>query len=233
MTDADDFVGFPSDAFTFLRELAENNNRDWFNANKPRYQDHILAPMSRFIRAIAPHLYRISPAFIADPKPHGGSMFRIYRDTRFGNNKSPYKEHIACQFRHNRARDVHAPGFYVQLEPQRIFLGGGIWRAPTEALGHIRDTLAEDPEHWRKITTQPAFVQQFGTVQGEQLKRVPRGFDPQHPLAEDLKRKTFFAGTELAPASALEAAFVDEVAAHFETAAPFMQFITTALALEW
>src|SRR5690242_7548675 len=116
-----EFTGFPKTFFAFFRELKANNDRAWFEANKSRFRETVQAPMSDFIEAMAPHLSRISKEFVADPRPNGGSMFRIYRDVRFSRDKRPYKEHGACQFRHRLGRDVHAPGFYVHLAPKEVF----------------------------------------------------------------------------------------------------------------
>ena len=119
------FKGFPADFFQFLSELKENNNRPWFNENKARYYDCIVSPMCEFIVAIAPRLEKISPHYIADPRPHGGSMFRIYRDTRFSKDKTPYKTHAACHFRHQAGKDAHAPGFYAHFALDTLHFGGG------------------------------------------------------------------------------------------------------------
>jgi len=128
------FDGFPEEMFRFLRELKKHNDRDWFNANKERYKTHVVAPMVSFIEAMDGRLARVSDCFLADARPNGGSMFRIYRDTRFSKDKSPYKEHVACHFRHMSGKDAHAPGFYVHLEPGDVFFGGGIWHAPPPVL---------------------------------------------------------------------------------------------------
>src|SRR3954453_20816279 len=110
-----EFEGFGKAFFAFFRELAANNERAWFEANKPRFREDVQGGMSDFIAAMAPYLSKLSKDFVADPRPNGGSMFRIYRDVRFSKDKRPYKAHAACQFRHRFGRDVHAPGFYVHL----------------------------------------------------------------------------------------------------------------------
>jgi len=145
------FKGFPKDLFAFFEDLNKNNNREWFNANKPRYLESIVEPMGDYIRNIAPLLQRISPHYRADPKPHGGSMFRIYRDTRFSKDKTPYKTHAACHFRHLAHGDAHAPGFYMHLEPGRVMFGGGIWRPSSKHLGLIREFIADNPSAWGKL----------------------------------------------------------------------------------
>jgi uncharacterized protein (TIGR02453 family) len=183
-----DFAGFPDDLFGFLNDLKKNNNREWFKANKPRYTESVVNPMCEFIACMAPRLQRISKHYTADPRPHGGSMFRIYRDVRFSKDKSPYKTHAACQFRHQAGRDAHAPGFYVHLAADGLFFGGGIWTPPSAHLGKIREQIADSPVAWSRIIGAAA-VRKHGGLKGDQLKRAPRGFDPESRHIEDLKRK--------------------------------------------
>ena len=115
---------FGPELFDFLRELRENNDRDWFQANKERYEHDVKEPLLGFISDFGPRIAKISPHIRADPRPTGGSLFRIYRDVRFSKNKAPYKVHAAAQFRHKRGKDVHAPGYYLHLEPGQVFAGG-------------------------------------------------------------------------------------------------------------
>jgi len=230
---AEKFQGFPKDLFKFLKELAANNERDWFNANKDRYKQSVVAPMSAFISAMDGKLAKVSECFLADPRPNGGSMFRIYRDTRFSHDKRPYKEHVACHFRHMAGKNAHAPGFYVHLEPKQVFFGGGIWHPDTPVLTEVRDRIAESPDEWKKVTRSKKFRDRFGEVRGEQLKRPPKGYDADHPLIEDLKRKSFFAIQELKPSVATTPAFVDEVAGAFVAMKPFMAFLPASVGLSF
>lgn len=223
------FMGFPSDMFAFLVELKANNDRDWFTANKPRYRDSIIAPMQAFIEAMDGSLAKVSDCFIADPRANGGSMFRIYRDVRFSHDKRPYKEHVACHFRHMAGKDAHAPGFYVHLEPESVFFGGGIWRPDNPTLAQVRQAIVDDPGRWKKVTRGKAFLRRFGGVTGDGLKRVPTGFDADHPYAEDLKRKSFFAVERVTPKMATTPAFTKEVESAFVALAPFMEFLTEAV----
>lgn len=230
---AQSFTGFPKDTFKFLRQLAKNNERDWFNANKDRYRSSVVEPVCDFIIAMGPRLEKISAHYVADPRPHGGSMFRIYRDTRFSNDKRPYKEHIGCQFRHVAGKDAHAPGFYVHIAPNEIFFGGGVWRPPNPILHKIRSAIVEKPESWARIINNKTLKRRFGGVKGDGLKRPPRGFDPTHPYLEDLKRKTFFVLQYVDPGLALTPKFIKEVERAFITASPLMEFVTTALELPY
>jgi len=225
-----EFKGFSKDFFNFYNDLKKNNNRAWFTDNKSRYYDSVVSPMGEFICGIAPHLKRIAPRYIADPKPHGGSMFRIYRDTRFSSDKTPYKTHAACHFRHEAGRDAHAPGFYVHIETDRISVGGGIWRPPSKQLGQIREFIADNPSAWEKLANSAAIKKMAG-IQGDSLKRPPRGYDPDARHIEDLKRKSFYLMTEIDPQLALSPALVTESARVFRTTAKLNHFITDALEL--
>jgi uncharacterized protein (TIGR02453 family) len=177
---------FSSAFFKFFKELEHNNNRDWFQRNKQRYETDVKEPILRFIVDFGPRLEQISQHFLADPRPVGGSMFRIYRDTRFSKDKRPYKTNAGIQFRHEAGRDVHAPGFYLHLSPTEVFAGSGIWHPDGKTLAQIRQAIVENPDGWRKATRKRGM-----RLGGDSLKRPPRGFDPDHPLIEDLKRKDF------------------------------------------
>ncbi len=223
---------FGPQLFRFLRQLAENNQRQWFKAEKARYENDVRDPLLGFISDFGPRLRDISSAFRADPRPVGGSLFRIYRDTRFAKDKSPYKTHAAAQFRHKAAKDVHAPGFYLHLEPGQVFGGAGIWHPDSAALGKIRRAIVERPEHWRRVVEEPRLAAAC-TFDGESLKRPPRGFDAEHPLIDDLKRKDFIAVRRFDEAAATSPDFLEQYTAFCRTAAPYIELLTRALELEW
>ena len=225
------FSGFPKELFTFLRQLAKNNNREWFNDNKPRYKQHIVEPMTEFVAAMGVRFDKMQIRFVADPRPHGGSMFRIYRDTRFSKDKRPYKLHAACHFRHEAGKDAHAPGFYVHLEPNSVFFGGGVWIPPNPVLEQIRNTIVENPNAWKRIITNASFKKRFGEIQGDGLKRPPRGFDKDHPFIEDLKRKSFFVAQHVDSKLALTPKFIQEVERSFKTASPLMKYLLFSMGL--
>jgi uncharacterized protein (TIGR02453 family) len=225
-----DFKGFPADLFRFFTDLEKNNNRDWFNAAKERYLAAVVQPMSDFIVAMQPRLKAISMHYVADPKPHGGSMFRIYRDARFSKDKTPYKTHAACQFRHAAGNDVHAPGFYVHLGTDGLLFGGGIWLPPGPQLNKIRDFIADNARSWARIKNAPK-VLELGGIQGESLLRPPRGFNAEHVHIEDLKRKSFYVMAESDSSAALKPDFIDRVADACSRAAPLNRFICDALDL--
>jgi len=218
--------------FAFFRELERNNNKQWFQSNRERYEQEVRLPLQRFIMDFQQPLERISRHFRADPRPVGGSLFRIYRDVRFSPDKSPYKTHGGIQFRHEQGKDVHAPGFYLHLEPDNVFAAVGLWRPDSHALGRIRETIASDPRAWLRAKTDPEFNRQY-ELGGDSLKRAPQGYDPGHPQIEDLKRKDFIAHVSLSEQQACAADFPDRYARLCIAAAPFMRFLTEALDLPW
>ena len=217
---------FQPGIFAFLAELKENNSREWFQANKDRFRKDVQEPLLAFISAFAEPLHSISPHFVADPRPSGGSMFRIYRDVRFSRDKSPYKVHAAAQFRHREGRDVHAPGFYLHLEPGSVFMGSGLWHPDGPTLNAIRSAIVEDPARWREVS-------EGLELGGESLKRGPRGIDPDHPLIDDLKRKDFVCFVNTSQAAACRRGFLDSFVATCRSASPFVRFLTEAVDLEF
>ena len=225
-----EFNGFPQDLFQFFEDLKANNNRAWFNDNKARYYESVVNPITEFIVCMGPRLKKISSHYVADPKPHGGSMFRIYRDTRFSKDKTPYKTHAAVHFRHEAGRNAHAPGFYAHLATDGLFFGGGIWTPPAPHLSRIRDFIADNARSWARISNAKK-IRDVGGIKGDGLKRPPKGFDAEHVHIEDLKRKSFFVMTEAQAAAALSPDFVDDVSEAFGRAAPLNRFIADALDL--
>ena len=222
------FEGLPKDFFAFFRELKAHNERPWFEENKQRFRDSVQAPMSEFIGAMAPRLRQISKNFVADPRPNGGSMFRIYRDVRFAKDKRPYKEHAACHFRHAAGKDVHAPGFYMHFAPGEVIFGGGMWMPPPDALTKIRDAIVKSPAAWKAVKTDKVFIKRFGEVSGDASTRPPRGYEPDHPFIEDIKRKSFFAMDEGDVKLASSPKLLDAVTDAFKAASPLMKFLCKA-----
>jgi uncharacterized protein (TIGR02453 family) len=221
-------MAFSPELFTFLTELRDNNDRDWFARNKERYETHVLEPALDFIEAFGPRLEAISPHFVADPRRTGGSMFRIHRDTRFSKDKTPYKTAVGMLFRHEQGRETAAPGFYLHLQPGDCFAGGGIWHPDTATANRIREAIATNQDDWREATGDAGLA-----LGGESLKRAPRGFDPDHPLIEDIKRKNFGAANKIADRDATAPTFVDDYASLCRRTAPLMRFICDALGLKF
>ena len=223
---------FTPDLFRFLRDLEANNERDWFNANKDRYIDAVQEPALQFISDFGPRLARISPHFRADARVQGGSLFRIYRDTRFGKDKTPYKTNTGVHFRHERSKDAHAPGYYLHLQPGECFMGVGLWRPETAVAYRIREAIAADPAGWRRAAKGKRFTDLY-SLAGESLQRPPKGFDPDHPQVEDLKRKDFIASRRLTQRQVTSDGFIDEFEAYAKRATPFMAFLCAAVGVDF
>ena len=220
------------EVFTFLKQLKKNNNREWFQKNKPRYEHEVRDPLLRFIEAFGPRLEKISPHFVADARKMGGSMFRIYRDTRFSRDKSPYKTHVGIQFRHERAKDVHAPGFYLHIQPDEVFAGVGLWHPDGDTLAKIREAIVESPAGWKRAKSAKAFRDRY-ELAGESLKRAPKGYDPDHPLIDDLKRKDFIGVARFSERDLTKPDFITQFAGTARAAKPFMKFLTEACGLSF
>lgn len=221
---------FEKSLFTFLRALKKNNDREWFNANKPRYQAEVRDPALEFIAAFGAQSQGFAPHIVADPRPVGGSLFRIHRDTRFAKDKTPYKTHVGIHFRHEAAKDAHAPGYYLHLEPGNVFMGAGIWRPDGPTVKMIREGIVEDPKRYKKIAQAKAF-RDVWRLSGDALKRPPRGFDAEHELIEELKRKDFIAIRNLEDNEPFELGFVNDYVKSCKTAKAWMAFLTEAIGL--
>ena len=172
--------------FEFLAELSMNNEREWFQANKARYERDVRDPMIEFVLDFGEKLRDISPHVVADPRKSGGSVFRIYRDVRFSRDKSPYKTNAGAHFRHETGREVHGPGFYLHLEPGNVFAGAGIWMPNSATLGKIRGAIVANPEKWVQVVTDESFESVY--TAGRRLpqtsaERVRPG-PPAHRISE-------------------------------------------------
>lgn len=222
---------FGPELFDFLEDLAHNNDKDWFDANRDRYEADVKEPCLEFIEAFAAPLSTLSAHFRAVPKAQGGSMFRIHRDTRFSNDKTPYKTNAALHFRHERAKDAHAPGYYLHLEPGNCFAGVGLWSPETKVAYRIRETIAEDPDDW--VAAKEAIDGTFAIEAHNPLKRPPKGFDPDHPLIEDLKMRSFMAGTSLDESTVTADDFLETYTEMNRTASPLMGFLCKAVGVEF
>jgi uncharacterized protein (TIGR02453 family) len=206
----------------FLAQLRRNNRRAWFLKHKAEYEEYARQPSLRFITDLRLRLREISPWLVANPKPVGGSLFRIYRDVRFSKDKSPYKTHIGMHFRHASASEtVHAPGLYLHLEPGQCFLAGGVWQPDPRSLARIRDAIAWKPEEWRQ-------AKRGLELGGDTLSRAPRGYPADHPLVEDLKRRDFVASVDLSDAQVCSARFMRGFLRDAAKIAPLLKFLSEA-----
>jgi uncharacterized protein (TIGR02453 family) len=218
------YASFPPESLRFLEELDANNNRPWFNENKSRYEEQVLDPALRFIQSMQQPLEGIAPHFVAHATRVGGSLMRVYRDTRFSKNKLPYKTNIGIQFRHEKARDVHSPGYYVHIAPGEVFLGAGMWRPDSDSLRLIRERIATRPDEWRRVIKDKAFGRHF-KIGGESLSRPPRGFDRELEFIEDIKRKSYIAIRHLDHKAPYGKGFQKTVESSFRAAEPLMRFL--------
>lgn len=223
---------FGPELFRFLRKLKRNNNREWFQTNKSSYEHDVRDPVLRFIVDLGPKLNGLSNHFVADPRPVGGSLFRIHRDVRFSTDKSPYKTAAGALFRHEEGKDVHAPGFYLHLEPSNVFFGAGLWHPDNKTLGMIRDAIVEKSAQWKRITSTKTFKANF-TLGGDSLKKPPRGYDPEHRYIEDLKRKDLVIMKPFGDDETCAADFLARFTSACRRAGPFVEFLTKAVGLEY
>ncbi|MFY9561674.1 MAG: TIGR02453 family protein [Terriglobales bacterium] len=213
--------------FQFLEQLRRHNRRPWFLKHRQEFEDLARQPSLRFITDLRHRLRDISPWLVADPKPNGGSLFRIYRDVRFSKDKSPYKTHIGMNFWHAAASEtVHARGLYMHLQPKGCFLAGGVWQPDPRSLARIRDAIAWKPEDWRR-------AKRGLRLGGDTLTRPPRGYPADHPLIEDLKRKDFVASVDLSQAQVGSGRFMEDFLRSARKMAPLLRFLSEAVKLRF
>ena len=218
--------------FEFLHDLSDNNDRAWFKVNQERYESVVRQPALAFIEDIGEPLYKVSRHLVADPRKVGGSLFRIQRDTRFTRDKTPYKTHVGIQFRHVATReDVHAPGFYLHLEPRACQAWVGLWHPSAENAQAVRGAIAADPGAWKRAAHGARFTGVYGELTGESLRRPPRGFDVNHPLMEDLQRIDFGAGVRLRQSEVTSEGFIDTYLETMRAGVPLIRFLCQALGL--
>jgi uncharacterized protein (TIGR02453 family) len=216
---------FPEEGLEFLKKLKRNNNRDWFQKNKPLYEEFVRQPMERLVGAMAGEFAVFAPEIASSAKV---SLFRIYRDTRFAKDKKPYKTHVAASFPHKALEKHEGAGFYFHLAPGEFFIGGGLWRPLPEELRAVREYIMKHHERLQDIVQARAFRRMFGQMQGEQLTRPPRGFPPNHPAADYLRYKQFLASRTLEPriaTSNLRETLVET----FRALHPMVQFLNEAI----
>ena len=223
---------FSPATFRFFKALGRHNSREWFLDHKPDYEQHVRGPFLALIGDMQAPLAKISPHYRADPRKNGGSLFRIHRDTRFSNNKLPYKTWQGARFFHERRHEIAAPSFYVHIQPGDCFAGGGMWHPEPDDLKRIRAFIADNPAAWKKATQSKAFREHF-TFWGESLTRPPRGFDPAHELIDDLKRKDFAAGQNFDEALACSPQLLSTLVDIYRRVAPLNDYLCAAQELEF
>ncbi|MDP2306127.1 MAG: DUF2461 domain-containing protein [Pseudomonadota bacterium] len=206
--------------FEFLTELAAHNDREWFTANKGRFERDVKAPLHAFVAALAPRLALVDPEAVCTDK----SVFRIYRDTRFGANKAPYKTHAGLQFPRGADKGPSATGYYLHLDPAGSFFTGGLWQPEPAVAAKIRAAIDTHAPSWVAIRDALG-----GLDAGESLVRTPKGFAADHPLADDLRRKGFTASTRLTEAEVCGDDFVERVARACQRLQPLVGFLGEAV----
>lgn len=216
------FQGFTQASVQFLEELKSNNNKEWFDARRADYDALLLDPARALVVALGERLRELAPEIHADPRVNG-SLFRVYRDTRFSQNKDPLKTNLAIWLWEGEGARMERPGFYFHLEPGGFFLGAGIYQFTTKELLHHWREAVDDDEFGAALVDAAAKAEAAGlTIGGAALARVPRGYDPQHPRARWLKHKGLTVGTTPAdpPPELTSPALVDWCMERFAHMAP-------------
>ena len=221
------FEGFPRKGIAFLKQLKKNNRRDWFEARKQEYESFVKLPMQSLIASLQPHFHSFAPEFEVNPKR---SIFRIHRDVRFSKDKSPYKTHVAAHFvLRGKPKGTEGSGYYLHVEPGEVFVGAGIYMPDGDQLKKIRRRIAEHSAEFLTVIKNAKLKRVLGTLEGEKLQRVPKGYEPDHPMADWLKYKQFFVGASWPEKRCYEAGFTGDVARAFEAASPLVNFLNNAL----
>ena len=223
---------FSDRSFRFLRALARHNDRGWFQDHKADYEAHVRAPFLALLTDLQGPLREVSEHYRSDPRTVGGSLFRIHRDTRFSNDKAPYKNWQGARLFHERHREVEAPSFYLHLQPGNCFIGAGLWHPEPETQRRIRNFMVDNPSGWKAATQSAAFKRKF-ELTGDALVRPPRGYPADHELIDDLKRKDFVAGAGLEDDVVLGPKLRQAVASGFAGMAPMVDYLCAALDLEF
>ena len=219
-------MNFPAETLRFLRALKRNNRREWFNAHRDDYEAHVRQPMFAIIERLAADFRQFAPELVANPKQ---AMYRIHRDTRFSENKAPYKTHVAAVFPWRGLPKHEGAGLYFHVSPDEVWVGGGMYAPQTPQLQAVREHIAANLRRLRAIVESPAFRRTVGELDGERLQRVPRGFSKDHEAAEYLKFRQFLAGCEFPAGFATSPKFYGGVLSVFRRVAPFTRFLNEPL----
>ena len=217
---------FTPRTLAFLRALERNNRREWFHERKDRYEAEVRTPMVALVERLAGDFADFAPDLVANPRT---SMYRPYRDTRFSANKAPIKTNVGAVFPHRLLPKHEGAGFYLEIAPHHVWFGGGMYMPSSALLYQVREHIAAGHERLSKLVGSAAFKRTFGGLGGEQLKRVPRGFAPDHPAAAFLKYRQFLAGHERPAEFATSPGFYRALLAAFRTLAPLVEFLNEPL----
>jgi uncharacterized protein (TIGR02453 family) len=217
---------FTRKTLAFLRALKRNNDRDWFRARKAEYEQHVRGPMIELLQQLAQELPGFAPDLVSDPRV---CLFRIYRDTRFSSDKRPLKTNVAAHFPSRKFPKGEGAGLYVEVAPQWVWMGGGIYMPSSSELNAIRAAIVDDHRRFRRVVTAPSFRRAVGELSGEQLTRVPRGYAKDHPAAEYLRHRQFIGGREYPADFAVSPRFYSELLTVFRGIAPLVGFLNRAI----
>lgn len=220
-------VGFTPRALTFLRALKRHNDGEWFRAHKADYVAHVEAPLHRLLEALADDLHDVAPELACSPRE---STFRMYRDTRFSEDKTPLKTYVAWVLRPRGFPKGYAASLYAQFDPTETWIGGGLYHPEPAVRVAVREHIAAHHRRLATIVQAPAFKRRLGTLEGDVLTRVPRGFDPAHPAAPYLKHKNWMVSRSLPGTLATTPAFYPTLVATFRAAVPLVQFLNEPIA---
>ncbi len=217
---------FSPEALKFLRALKRNNDREWFQPRKEQFEAVLRNPMIELCGRLNKRLMTFAPDYVTDPAK---AVFRIYRDTRFSNNKTPYKTHLAAVFSHRAMPRNYGAGFYFQVSLEKTGIGGGIYQPGPELLKKIREHVGTRFNEYESLMRKIRAKKVAGEFEGQPMTRVPKGWDPQHEAAELLKCRSLFFYAELPPETALSSALEDEITKRFRAIAPFVRLIDEAV----
>jgi uncharacterized protein (TIGR02453 family) len=222
------FDGFPEEGLRFLRGLKKNNNREWFQPRKEIFESQVKAPMERLVESVNSHLIEFAPMYITEPRK---AIYRIYRDTRFSKDKTPYKTHIAASLIRQGMPKHRSGGLYCSVGPDEVEVAGGMYMPGPEELKQVREYLLEHYEEFAEIVENRTLGKLMGGLWGEPMARMPKGVPPDHPAGEYLRRKHWvFYDTRLDPKLAVTGKLVVEIVKRFRAMTPFIDFINRALA---
>ncbi len=220
------FAGFPPDTLKFLRELKRNNNREWFLAHKDIYEEKVKAPMVELVEALGGAMQNFAPELIVDPKR---AIYRIYRDIRFSANKQPYKTHISVLFAPRGIPKHSGASLYFHVEPAEVIVAGGVYMPDSASLRLIRQHIAANWEDLRAILNRKDFKKLFGSLEGEQLKRPPLGFLPDHPAIDLLRYRQLYVGASEKPSLAESPKLFPRLLTLFTAMMPLIRFLNAPL----
>jgi uncharacterized protein (TIGR02453 family) len=226
-------VYFSDKSFRFLRGIARHNERAWFLDHKADYEAHVRGPFMQLLLDLQPGLAQVSGHFRADPRPSGGSLFRLHRDTRFARDKTPYKRWQGARLFHARAREVAAPSFYIHLEPGACFVGAGLWHPEPATQRRVRQFIVDNPGSWETAAHAPAFRRRYDLESSDTLVRPPRGFPADFRFIDDLRRSNFVAVRALDDSAMTGPRLRQTLEKDLQGLGPFVDYLCAALDLEY